>query len=233
MVFPLGDMEKTRIVPIVTYALIALNAALFLVQLDRGIEFTRDYAATPRLIVDGSLDGPAGAIPSWMTILSAMFLHGSPIHLAGNMLYLWIFGDNVEEVLGSWRYLLFYLGCGAAGTLLQVAVDPGSTVPTLGASGAIAGVMGAYLVWFPRNRVRVFVFRAIAEMPAALVIGLWIAMQVVGGYGSLGRGGGDGGVAYLAHLGGAGAGALAALANRNRARALLVAGLELPDDDLA
>jgi membrane associated rhomboid family serine protease len=136
------------------------------------------------------------------------------------MLYLWIFGDNVEEVLGHWRYLLVYLACGLAASLAQIATAPSSLIPTLGASGAIAGVMGMYLVWFPHNQVRVLVFRFITVMPALLVIGLWIVMQIVLGMGDLDAAGEGGGVAYAAHVGGAVAGIVFGLIYRDRALAL-------------
>jgi membrane associated rhomboid family serine protease len=249
MVLPLGDLEKTRILPLATYGLIALNVVMYLVQLDQGIEFTTALAATPFEIthwhdierpitlplpgdenplgLPGRVElghhvvphGPA-PFPVLLTLLTSLFLHGSPLHLAGNMLYLWIFGDNVEEVLGTIRYLLVYLACGVMGTLLQIAAQPESMVPTLGASGAIAGVMGAYVVWFPHNQVRVLVFRFITVMPALLVIGLWIVMQVWLGFGSIGRLGEVGGVAYLAHVGGAATGIFVAFLFRDRAHQL-------------
>jgi membrane associated rhomboid family serine protease len=147
-----------------------------------------------------------------------MFLHGSPMHLAGNMLYLWIFGDNVEEVLGTARYVVVYLACGLMGTLLQVAASPNSLIPTLGASGAIAGIMGAYVVWFPHNRVRVLVFNFLTQMPAVMVIGAWILLQIWQGAGSIGRLGAVGGVAYLAHVGGAATGIFVAFLFADRAR---------------
>ncbi len=125
------------------------------------------------------------------------------MHLIGNMLYLWIVGDNVEEVLGSVRYLIVYLACGLAGSLAQIAVDPDSVTPTLGASGAIAGIMGAYVIWFPHNQIRVLLFRFITVLPAVIVIGGWIALQIWLGASSLGEHGEQGGVAYLAHVGGA------------------------------
>jgi membrane associated rhomboid family serine protease len=232
MVLPLGDREKTRVVPIVTYVLIAANVVMFVVQRDRGEPFTVAYAATPFEIthnvdltgeevvefrgIEDPLELPGraalqrqvleqapGPHPIWLTLFTAMFLHGSPLHLAGNMLYLWIFGDNVEEVLGAVRYLLVYLACGLIGSFFQIAANPDSLIPTLGASGAIAGVMGAYVVWFPHNRVRVLVFRFITEMPALVVIGVWFVMQVWEGVGSIGHLGETGGVAYLAHIGGA------------------------------
>jgi len=247
MVFPLGDMEKTRIVPIATYALIALNVAMFVLQEDRGEEFTTAYAATPFEITHDAdliareilplpgdenpmdlpgrvqLDRPMiphapGPRPIWLTMFTAMFLHGSWLHLAGNMLYLWIFGDNVEEVLGTVRYLVVYLACGLSGTILQIAANTDSRIPTLGASGAIAGVMGAYVVWFPHHRIRVLVFRFITQMPALMVVGLWIVLQVWAGVGSIGRLGEVGGVAYLAHIGGAATGIVAALIFHDRVR---------------
>jgi membrane associated rhomboid family serine protease len=251
MVLPLGDLEKTRIVPVVTYVLIALNVVTYLAQRDRGEAFTVAYAATPYEIthnedlaeptlldelppVVGGGDDPfglparpamrprvvhqaPGPYPIWLTLLTSMFLHGSPLHLASNMLFLWIFGDNVEEVLGGLRYLVVYLACGVAGSLFQIAANPDSLIPTLGASGAIAGVMGAYVIWFPHNRVRVLVLRFITEMPAVLVVGVWLAMQLWEGLGSLGHLGEVGGVAYLAHVGGAMTGIVVAWLFRDRA----------------
>lgn len=242
MVLPLGDVEKTRIVPWVTYILIALNVVVYVAELaDSSGELRVAYAATPYEITNNvDLTGPVplaapvdlrgnadphppelmqapGPYPIWLTLFTAMFLHGSPLHLAGNMLFLWIFGDNVEEVLGTFRYLVVYLGCGLAGSLAQIAASPESLIPTLGASGAIAGVMGAYVVWFPHNRIRVLVFRFITEMPALMVIGLWIVMQLWEGFGSLAHVGETGGVAYLAHIGGAVTGIAAAYLFHGRA----------------
>lgn len=150
-------------------------------------------------------------IPVWLTLFTAMFLHGSPMHLIGNMLYLWIVGDNVEEVLGSIRYLIVYLACGLVGAIAQIASSPNSMIPTLGASGAIAGIMGAYVVWFPTNQIRVLVFRFITELPAVIVIGGWIVLQIWLGAGSFAKTGESGGVAYLAHVGGALTGIFVAL----------------------
>jgi membrane associated rhomboid family serine protease len=237
MVLPLGDLEKTRIVPIATYALIALNVVMFVVQAERGDAFTAAYAATPYEIAHNEdlteplevvirtdagprvrvIPEAAAGFPVWLTMVSAMFLHGSVMHLAGNMLYLWIFGDNVEEVLGTFRYVAVYLACGLVGTLLQVAANPDSVIPTLGASGAIAGVMGAYVVWFPRNRVRVLVFRFIFLCPALVAVGIWIALQVWEGVGTFRHMGQAGGVAYLAHVGGAATGIFVALLFYDRA----------------
>jgi membrane associated rhomboid family serine protease len=251
MVLPLGDIEKTRIVPVATYALMALNIALFFVEQDRGESFQTTYAATPYEITRNlDIDRPfplhvepdevQGLLPvraqqeieqgpfplpgqMWLTAFTAMFLHASPLHLAGNMLFLWIFGDNVEEVLGTLRYVLAYFLCGLAGTMAQIAAGPDSLIPTLGASGAIAGLMGAYIVWFPHNRVRVLMFNFLTVLPAFVVIGVWILMQVLQGYGSIGRLGEVGGVAYLAHLGGAACGLALALLFRDRAIAVQAA----------
>jgi len=247
MVLPLGDLEKTRIVPWATYVLIALNVVAYLAQrADRSGDLTAAYAVTPfeithnvdltdpvPVVQDSNLQWGGhqaprrllvpqapGPHPIWLTLFTAMFLHGSPLHLAGNMLFLWIFGDNVEEVLGTLRYVLVYLSCGLIGSLAQIVAAPDSMIPTLGASGAIAGVMGAYIVWFPHNRVRVLVFQFLTEMPALVVIGIWIAMQIWEGFGSLSRIGQSGGVAYLAHVGGAATGIAAAFLFKDRARAL-------------
>ena len=237
MVLPLGDLEKTRIVPFVTYGLIALNVVMYVVQRQEGPGFDYAYAATPYEISHNvDLDEPLAVLlpagdeperrvishvpgphPIWVTLLTSMFLHGSPLHLAGNMLFLWIFGDNVEEVLGSVRYILVYLACGLMGSICQIVANPDSVIPTLGASGAIAGVMGAYVVWFPHNRVRVLVFRFITELPAILVVGVWIAVQIWEGFGSFGKLGQSGGVAYLAHVGGTLTGILVAFLFRDRA----------------
>jgi membrane associated rhomboid family serine protease len=247
MVLPLGDIEKTRIVPVATWVLIALNLAMYVVELDHDGTFQTSFAATPYEITRGfdidkpfqlniepdEVDGlmPVNPGDRWIkqgpvpfpvayTILTAMFLHANILHLVGNMLFLWIFGDNVEEVLGTFSYIVAYLGFGVAGTLAQIAVAPDSLIPTLGASGAIAGVMGAYIIWFPHNRVRVLFFNFLTEMPAYLVIGAWILLQIAGGYGSIGHLGEVGGVAYLAHIGGAVAGLGVGLWFRDRAIAV-------------
>lgn len=232
MVLPLGDLRRTEILPILTYGLIAVNVVVFLVQQERGEAFERALAMTPWEITHNEdLDQPrfqmvqvlvrdrSGGVhrelrpvaiehttcpvPVRWTLLTAMFLHGSWMHLLGNMLYLWIVGDDVEEVLGPVRYLVVYLACGLMGSLAQIAADPDSEVPMLGASGAIAGIMGAYVVWFPHSQIRVLVFRFITVLPAVIVIGGWIVMQIWMGAGAFHRGGDTGGVAYLAHVGGA------------------------------
>ncbi|WP_088343514.1 MULTISPECIES: rhomboid family intramembrane serine protease [Rhodomicrobium] len=199
MVFPIGDDNSTRqSIPIVTYALILANVAVFLLELNRGDAFIRTWAFIPREFGNN----PAAEI---QTVFSAMFMHGGWLHLAGNMLYLWIFGDNVEDNFGSFRFLLFYLACGIAATFAQMAAMPNSNVPNLGASGAIAGVLAAYLVLFPQGRVTVIIGRQLTEVPALLVIGLWIALQLFSSIGSIANSaqtGNTGGVAYMAHVGG-------------------------------
>jgi len=246
MVMPLHDLHPTRITPWVNYALIAANIVVFLVQSSRPETFTVSFAATPYeitrnrdltepvLLALGAAvpDGrgraafverermiPQGPVPFpvWLTLFTSIFLHGGLLHLAGNMLYLWIFGDNVEEVLGHARYLAVYLACGLVASLSHIAVAPDSMVPSLGASGAIAGVMGMYIVWFPHNQVVVLVVRVLTTMPAVLVIGLWIVMQLLLGIGDLSAAGEGGGVAYAAHIGGAGAGIFFGLLLRGRA----------------
>jgi membrane associated rhomboid family serine protease len=250
MVMPLGDEQPTRIVPVVNYGLIALNVLVFLLQQSRPESFTIAYAATPYEITHNrDIEQPvvlshevavqdtfgrvelqpeeqvipqaAIPFPVWFTLLTSIFMHGGFAHLAGNMLYLWIFGDNVEEVLGHLRYVFVYLACGLSASLAHIALAPDSLLPSLGASGAIAGVMGMYLIWFPKNQVRVLALRTITWMPALLVIGLWIVMQLVLGMGDLANAGKQGGVAYAAHIGGAAAGIVFGLVYRERARELI------------
>ena len=196
--FPIGDDNSARrIVPVVTYALIAINLLVFFLELQRGEGFIRDWAFIPARFSEN----PAADAS---TLFSAMFMHGGWLHLGGNMLYLWIFGDNVEDRFGSVRFLLFYLAAGLAATFAQYAVNPGSAIPNVGASGAIAGVLGAYLLMFPRARVDVLLGRQVVAMPAFLVLGFWIVLQFVSGVGSIADTAQTetGGVAYMAHIGG-------------------------------
>ena len=203
--FPLGDDDsQRRSVPYVTYALIAINVLVFLLELQNGDEFIQQWAFIPHRFAEH----PAEQIA---TVFSAMFMHGSWLHLGGNMLYLWIFGDNVEDEFGHVKYLLFYLLAGIAATLSQYAIAPESGVPNVGASGAIAGVLGAYILMFPQSRVNVLVGRQIVAMPAFAVLGLWIVLQFVSGVGTIANTDESaGGVAYMAHIGGFGAGLLMA-----------------------
>jgi membrane associated rhomboid family serine protease len=147
-----------------------------------------------------------GPSPIYLTLLSSMFMHGGWMHILGNMLYLWIFGDQIEDVLGHFKFLAFYLLCGLAAAFAQIGYHPDSVIPTLGASGVIAGVLGAYLIKYPTNRVRVLVLRFITHMPAAVVLGFWIVLQVFSQVSTTAARGG--GVAYMAHIGGFLAGAV-------------------------
>ena len=194
--FPIGDDNSTgRTVPVVTYALIALNVLFFFLELNGGEAFIEQWSVVPRRLTQN----PGG---DFITVFTSMFMHGGWLHLAGNMLYLWIFGDNVEDRFGHAKFTLFYLLCGIAATVAQVAVSMGSNIPNLGASGAIAGVLGAYLILFPRGQVRVLMGRGVVPMPALVVIGMWIVLQFINGIGSITQSSETGGVAYMAHIGG-------------------------------
>ena len=207
---PIGDDNSSRrIIPLVTYALIALNVLFFLVEASGGEAFIQRWAFVPRRF----LADPAGDFP---TIFTAMFMHAGWLHLIGNMLYLWIFGDNVEDRFGHVKFLVFYLVCGIAATFSQLAFSADSSVPNLGASGAVAGVLGAYLLLYPRGQVRVMMGRGVVPAPALVVIGLWFALQLFSGIGSVAGPDQEGGVAYMAHVGGFVAGFLLTFAMRGR-----------------
>ena len=196
MLFPIGDDNSTRrSLPVVTWALIALNVLFFFVELSGGEPFIRQWSVVPRRL----LANPGGDA---VTILTSMFMHGGWMHLLGNMLYLWIFGDNVEDRFGKLKFLLFYLLCGIGATVAQVAVNPNSSIPNLGASGAIAGVLAAYILINPKGRVNVLMGRGVVAMPALVVIGLWIVLQFINGIGAITETAETGGVAYMAHIGG-------------------------------
>jgi membrane associated rhomboid family serine protease len=198
--FPIGDDNTSRrTVPIVTYALIALNVLFFFVELSGGDAFIGQWAFVPRRF----LANPGG---DFLTLFSSMFMHAGWIHLGGNMLYLWIFGDNVEDRFGHLQFLVFYLLCGLAATFAQLAFSLGSNIPNLGASGAIAGVLGSYLLMFPQQQVRVLLGRGVVPVPALIVIGGWIVLQFFSGYASIANTADTGGVAYMAHIGGFAAG---------------------------
>jgi membrane associated rhomboid family serine protease len=200
MLFPIGDdNSERRSLPVVTYGLIALNVLFFFVEMNGGEPFIRQWSVVPSRLTSN----PAG---DFVTIFTSMFMHGGWMHLLGNMLYLWIFGDNVEDRMGKVKFLIFYLVCGIAATLAQVAVNPNSNIPNLGASGAISGVLASYLVLFPRGRVNVMMGRGVVAMPALVVIGLWIVLQFISGFGSITNSAETGGVAYMAHIGGFAAG---------------------------
>jgi len=194
--FPIGDDNSSRrTVPLVTYALIALNVIFFFFELSGGDAFIEKWAFVPSRFL-------ANPIGDSITILTSMFMHGGWVHLGGNMLYLWIFGDNVEDRYGHAKFTIFYLLCGIAATLAQLAFSIGSSIPNLGASGAIAGVLGAYILMFPKGRVNVLMGRGVIPMPALIVIGFWIVLQLFSGIGSIAETTETGGVAYMAHIGG-------------------------------
>jgi len=193
---PLGDDDRARrTVPLVTYALIVLNVLFFLVELSGGNAFIDQWAFVPRRFM-------ANPASDFLTLFTSMFMHESWIHLGGNMLYLWIFGDNVEDRFGHGKFLLFYLLCGLAATFAQLAFSLGSNIPNLGASGAIAGVLGAYILLFPQQQVRVLMGRSVLPVPALIVIGFWIVLQFFSGFASITNTADTGGVAYMAHIGG-------------------------------
>ena len=196
---PLRDVIPSRTTPVVTIGLIALNIIVFVYELSLGRAvdaFMLYYGLVP-------------AAFSWMNVITSMFLHGGFLHVAGNMLYLWIFGDNVEDRMGHGRFLVFYLLCGIAAALAQTITAPDSTVPMVGASGAIAGVMGAYFVLYPRSRIvtllPLFFFFQVIEVPAIAFLGIWFLMQFVSGVGSIvsvGQNTATGGIAFWAHVAG-------------------------------
>jgi len=194
--FPIGDDDSAeRTVAIVTYILIAANVLFFFVELSGGDAFIQQWSVVPRRLTAN----PGGDL---ITVFTSMFMHGGWVHLGGNMLYLWIFGDNVEDRFGHAKFALFYLLCGIAATFAQVLVNASSNIPNLGASGAIAGVLAAYIVLFPRGQVKVLMGRGLVPMPALVVIGLWIVLQFINGIGSITQSAETGGVAYMAHIGG-------------------------------
>lgn len=193
---PIGDDNSSRrIAPLVTFGLIAVNFLVFLAELSGGDAFITKWAFVPsRFMANPSAD--------FVTLFTSMFMHGGWMHLLGNMLYLWIFGDNVEDRFGHGKYLVFYLLSGLAATFLQLAFSANSDIPNLGASGAIAGVLGGYIVLYPQGRVRVLMGRAVIPMSAYLVIGFWFVLQLISGLGSITATADTGGVAYMAHVGG-------------------------------
>jgi len=193
---PIGDDNSSvRTVPIVTYGLIVLNVLFFLVELSSGDAFITKWAFVPsRFLANPAAD--------FITLFTSMFMHGGWLHLGSNMLYLWIFGNNVEDRFGQGPFLVFYLLCGLAATALQLAFSLDSNVPNLGASGAIAGVLGSYVLLFPQSRVNVLQSQRVIPMPALMVIGFWFVLQLFSGIGSIAETADTGGVAYMAHIGG-------------------------------
>jgi membrane associated rhomboid family serine protease len=232
MVFPLYDDNSDRLTtPVVNYVLIAVNILVFvfLQGLGSNDRFTYAYSTVPAEIVTGRdvvtndrvlvhpVTGQRVEVPGlqptpftvYLTLITSMFMHGGLAHIGGNMLFLWIFGDNVEDRMGHLRYLVFYLVCGVLASLAHVfttlafSTDASSLlIPSLGASGAISGVLGGYLLMFPTRRVTVILFRFLTDVPAYVAIGIWFAFQLISGLGLLGGGSQQGGVAYAAHVGG-------------------------------
>ncbi len=194
---PLGDADRRPLrVPLITALIIAVNVIVFLFELIGGEPFINQWSLVPADIVAGR---------NWITILTAMFMHAGIAHILGNMLFFWVFGPEIEDVMGPIRYLIFYLLGGLAATAAQVLMDPSSTVPNLGASGAIAAVMGAFLITYPRDRIRTVLifgwFWQVRFIPAALLVGFWFLTQIFSEVGALVQIQ-SGGVAYMAHIGG-------------------------------
>jgi membrane associated rhomboid family serine protease len=203
--FPLRDTEPSYSKPIVVVCLIVINMLIFLYEASLAPDTQNLFIAYYGLVPDEF---------SWRSVFSSMFLHGGWMHVIGNMWFLWIFGDNVEDILGHGKFIFFYIACGVVAALAQVLIDPSSRVPTVGASGAIAGVMGAYIVKFPRSRILtlipIIIFFTTVEVPAWLMLIYWFFIQLFQGIGSIGFShiSQGGGVAYMAHVGGFVAGAL-------------------------
>lgn len=233
--FPISDENEHGHGPAyVSLLIIALNVLVFIgLQAgggEVGTDFTYGYSAVPLEITTGTditdarsitIDGQQVVVPQepgpdpiWLTLLTSIFMHGGWLHLAGNMLFLWVFGDNVEHRIGHLNYLVFYLVAGVIGSLAHIWTDPDSFIPSLGASGAISGVLGAYIVMFPLNRVTVFMFRFLMPVPAIVAIGIWAAFQFINGLGAFAISEQTGGVAYMAHIGGFVAGVAAGIAFR-------------------
>jgi membrane associated rhomboid family serine protease len=205
---PIGDeREPGGGAAVVTWTLIALNAVAFFLELGQPSgqalqSFIQAWGVVPREYSAARDLAPYIPVPFWATLFTSMFLHGGFAHLGGNMLYLWIFGDNVERRLGSGRFLFFYLACGVAAAFAHIVFNSRSGVPTVGASGAISGVLGGYLLLFPQNRVRVMTSAGVTAVPAVVMLGLWILIQFVSGFGTIAQTEETGGVAYMAHIGG-------------------------------
>ena len=221
MFIPLGDDNSLRRnTPLILWLILGINVFVWYLQLTLGDTFTNGYAAIPFEVMNSkdlisptnvSLGGQhinipqaPGPSPIQLTMISAMFMHGSWEHIIGNMVYLMIFGDQIEDLMGKGRFILFYLACGVCASLAHVLTDPNSTIPSLGASGAIAGLLGAYLVNYPGNKVRVLFMRDVVMMPATIVLGGWILLQLISQVGVYA--GEQSGVAYMAHIGGFAAG---------------------------
>jgi membrane associated rhomboid family serine protease len=228
---PLKDDNPTRSFPLVTILLILTNVSVSLYQFSLGdmgnAVFTMKMGAIPFEITHFADSVSPTPIPLYLTLITAMFLHGGLLHLGGNMLYLWVFGNNVEDLLGHARFLFFYLLCGVVATLAHIASAPDSRIPLVGASGAIAGVLGAYAVCFPRARVLVLfwflIFIRVIRVPALIVLGFWFLIQLVNASADVGS---QGGVAWFAHIGGFIAGVLFIRRRRRRRDTMTVYRIE-------
>lgn len=212
--FPLRDDNPVRIVPVLTILLIVVNVLVFFYQVSLGQKaqqlFVYQYGAIPAAVVGAqSLPPQLEAIPPFATLFSSIFLHGSWMHLIGNMWYLWIFGNNIEEAMGRFRFIVFYLACGLLASLSHILSNPGSAIPSIGASGAIAGVLGAYILLYPKARVLTLIFLGffirLLFIPAWIILGFWFVFQLLSG--GLAGDQTTGGVAFWAHVGGFIAGA--------------------------
>jgi rhomboid family protein len=204
---PIGDDENAGSAALVTITLVVINVLIFLFEIARPSQaalqsFITAWGVVPREYAAQKDFVPTIPLPYWSTLITSMFLHGGWGHLGGNMLYLWIFGDNIERAIGHARFLAFYLLCGLAAGLAHIFVNLGSAIPTVGASGAISGVLGGYLILFPHNRVRVMSYQGVVGVPAFVVLGLWILIQFVNGFGAVATTDETAGVAYMAHIGG-------------------------------
>jgi membrane associated rhomboid family serine protease len=234
VVLPLADEnERGGVTPVLTWLFIAINFAVFILLQLPNEAFTYGWSTIPKEITTGvdlvtpiqtTIDGQAvtipeapGPVPIYLTLISSMFMHAGWSHILGNMLFLWIFGDNIERRLGRAVFFVFYFLAGFVASAAQIAVDPNSVIPNLGASGAIAGVLGAYIVLFPTNRVTVALGFFIFTVPAVVMIGLWALLQFVNGFGAIAVSPetSGGGVAYFAHIGGFTAGVIAGLVARS------------------
>ncbi|MEZ5306051.1 MAG: rhomboid family intramembrane serine protease [Pyrinomonadaceae bacterium] len=218
--FPLGDDNSDLVItPWVNYMLIGLNVLVFVFLQGLGGNewFNAAFSLVPKEITNGvdlagvfqiksqtgqilgSIKHADTPLPVYFNFLSSMFMHGDVMHIGGNMLFLWIFGDNIENLIGHFRFIVFYLLCGFAAALAQIVMGPDSMIPMLGASGAISGVLGGYVLLFPTRNVRVLLFRMFTTVPAWVALGMWIGLQIFYGFLNTGEGGG---VAYAAHIGG-------------------------------
>ena len=236
---PLHDPDlRLHTRPYIIYALIAVNVLVFLFQLPMSnldeTSFIWRFGLIPHELIGGEAfemvrfqtsDGLrevdiSSPVPTWATIFTSMFLHGGFLHVAGNMLFLWVFGDNIENRFGRWRFITFYLGAGVVAAFAQVLVNTDSQIPMIGASGAVAGVLGAYWLLYPRSRIHTLIFLGWfifhRRLPAILLIGVWAALQTFGGIGQLASPDG-GGTAYFAHLGGLAIGIVIGASSRLRA----------------